>query len=86
MILVEKNRKRTKNRTPQIAHDKKPIQHDAYYTIREITDKTSPYWLCSAYLVFKALREGALKADYLNRKVLLKGSSIHAWIQGRSVS
>lgn len=84
MIVAEKAKKITRayNHTPHIVFEKKPIEADAYYTIRELTDKSSPFWICSPTSIFNALRTGSLKPNYLNRKVLIKGSAVHDWLQG----
>lgn len=73
----------TRRRQPQIAREKRPIEADAYYTIPELTLPSSPYWTCSASTIFRALKDGNLKANYVGRKVLLKGSSVHAWLAGK---
>jgi hypothetical protein len=88
LIVAEKTKKHTRayDHTPHIVFEKKPIEDDAYYTIRELTDKASPYWICSQSTIFSALRSGTLKPNYLNRKVLIKGSAIHDWIQGRGAN
>lgn len=76
-------RKITRNRQPQIALEKRAIEADAYYTIPELTLSSSPYWTCSASTIFRALKDGSLKANYVGRKVLLKGSAIHDWLSGK---
>lgn len=81
-MVIEKSKKLTRTRKPQIAHDKKPIEANAYYTIREITSPDSPFWLCSPATIFRALKSGALKPNYSGRKVLLRGERIHAWLSG----
>lgn len=85
MALIAKQPSRTeqkitRNRQPQIALEKRAIEADAYYTIPELTSPQSPYRTCSASTVFRALKDGSLKANYVGRKVLLKGSAIHAWL------
>ncbi|MDX2040502.1 MAG: hypothetical protein SF097_04595 [Acidobacteriota bacterium] len=84
-MVIEKSKKLTRRRRPQIACDKKPIAADAYYTIREVTSPDSPFWLCSPATIFRALKSGALKPNYSGRKVLLKGERIHAWLSGEEV-
>jgi hypothetical protein len=59
-----------------------PIDPGAFYSVADISRKDSPYYLCSQSKVFKALRRKDLKANYLNRRILLKGSAILAWISG----
>jgi hypothetical protein len=88
LIVAEKTKKITRayHHTPHIVFEKKPIEADAYYTIRELTDKSSPFWICSPTSIFNALRTGALKPSYINRKVLLKGSAVHDWIQRRGAN
>jgi len=83
LIVADQRKKFTRTGTPQIAQEKQPIVADAYYTIREITDLRSPWYVASASTIFRALRRGDLKANYLGRKTLLKGSSIHAWLEGK---
>ncbi|MCG3143031.1 MAG: hypothetical protein HONDAALG_00344 [Gammaproteobacteria bacterium] len=75
--------KRTRLRAPKIACERKPIEIDAYYSIREISDPHSPYYVASSSTVFRALRNGDLNANYLGRAVRLKGSAIHEWLRGK---
>jgi hypothetical protein len=82
LILAEGTPKLTRSRTTRIVHDRKPIDSDAYYTIREVTDKESPFYVASASTIFRALRSGDLIPNYLGRAVRLKGSAIHAWLRG----
>lgn len=82
MIVTEADEKFTRDRITPISGDKKPIEADAYYSIREVTDRRSPFYLCSPSTIFKALRDETLKASYINRKVLIRGSAIHAWLNG----
>ena len=74
--------KLTRNRKPQISTIKQPLEPESYYTIREISDRTSPFYTTSPATVFRALKAGKLKANYVGRKVLLKGSSLKEWIEG----
>jgi hypothetical protein len=75
-------RKITRRRLPQISQDKKPLDPETFYTIREISDRTSPYHTASPATIFRALKAGDLKANYVGRKVLLKGAALKAWIEG----
>jgi hypothetical protein len=79
VILAEKTEKLT-----QINPNKRPIEASAYYTIPEISDRRSPWYVASASTIYRALRNGALAACYPeNRKrVLLSGTAIHAWLNG----
>ena len=76
-------RKITRRRKPQIAREKRPIEGDAYYTVTELTNGNSPYWICSASTIFRAMREGDLKPNYVGRKPLFRGVAIHTWIEGK---
>jgi hypothetical protein len=79
-MVVENDEKITQRINPT----KKPIEADAYYTVAEITDRRSPWYIASASTIFRALRTGALVGYYPdNRKrVLLSGSAIHDFIRG----
>jgi hypothetical protein len=83
LILANNPQKHTRKREPKIVTDRKPIEADAYYTVREITDKQSPFYVASASTIFRALRGGDLVPNYLGRAVRLKGSSIHDWLRGK---
>jgi hypothetical protein len=72
----------TRKRTPQINPLKRALDPETYYTIREISDRTSPFYTASSATVFRALKSGKLKANYVGRKVLLKGSALKIWIEG----
>ncbi|MBI1763111.1 MAG: hypothetical protein HYR56_16915 [Acidobacteria bacterium] len=72
----------TRVRKPQINTDKQPLNPDTYYTIRELTDRTSPHYTVSPATIFRALKSGALVANYVGRKVLLKGAAVKNWIEG----
>lgn len=80
---TQSKRKITRRRNQQIAREKRPIEGDAYYTIAELTSGKSPYWICSASTIFRAMREGDLKANYIGRKPLFRGATIHNWIEGK---
>lgn len=75
-------RKIKRNRPTKINPNKRPFEPEAWYSIREISDPGSPFYTASPATVFRALNSGALKANYVGRKVLLKGSAIRAWIEG----
>lgn len=66
--------------------ERRPIENDAYYTIKEITAPDSPYRVASASTVFRALKSSKLKANYLGRAIRLQGASIHAWLSGEEVT
>lgn len=83
MILTEltkKTKPKRKSSRP-LAVERRPIDPAAFYTIRDITDKSSPWYLASPRTIFRALREGRLTANYLGRAVRLKGSAILALLE-----
>lgn len=77
-------RKTKRARQPQISSYKQPLNSEIYYTIQEVTDRNSPHHIASSATIFRALKSGALKANYVGRKVLLKGAALKAWIEGRT--
>jgi hypothetical protein len=76
-------RKIKRNRPTTINPNKRPLEPEAWYTIREVSSRDSPYYTASPATIFRALSAGDLKANYVGRKVLLKGSSIRDWIEGK---
>lgn len=68
--------------TQSLLVERKPIEPNAYYSIRELSDKTSPYYVVSASTIFRALRAGTLKANYIGRAVRIRGAAIHAMFDG----
>jgi hypothetical protein len=80
LIVTANRRKITRSRATQAASERKPIDPAAFYSIRDITNRSSPYYLASDSTVFRALRSGDLKPNYLGRAVRLKGSAILDWL------
>jgi hypothetical protein len=54
----------------------------AYYEIRQITDRESPFYIASHATIFRALRRGDLIASKAGRRTLLLGENIHRWLSG----
>lgn len=77
LILTETTAK-TNRRAAHAPTERRPIEVGSFYSIREITDKQSPWYVASPSTIFRALREGRLAANYLGRAVRLKGSAILA--------
>ncbi len=80
--IQPKRKRKNPKRRAHIAKRKQPIQAGAFYTIRELSDPASPYWIASASTIFKKMREGVLIPDRMGRKVLFRGSAILALITG----
>jgi hypothetical protein len=56
---------------------------DAYYSISDISNQESPYYVASPATIFRALRDKKLRASRgAGRKTLVKGSAIHEWLKG----
>ena len=80
---VEPRRARRKAVRPtHIVQEKRQIEENAFYSIAELTKPDSPYRICPPSTVFRALANESLKANYAGRKVLIKGSAVHAWLAG----
>lgn len=64
------------------SNQKKPIEAEAYYTIADLSDRNSPYYLASMPTIFRCLADGRLKSSKVGRRRFIKGSQIHEWLAG----
>lgn len=85
MQLNQKETKRTprrgsRARTPHVAAIKQPLHVDTYYTARELTHKASAFYQFSPATLFRNLPK--LNPKYIGRKLLIRGASVLALIEG----
>ena len=80
LILQQTTKLTKRSRVPHVSTVKLPLQAETYYTPRELTDKSSPFYQFSQATLFRYLPQ--LNPRYVGRKLLIKGSSLLALIEG----
>lgn len=75
------SRRVSRARKPHVSATKQPLNNETYYTARELTDKASAFYQFSPATLFRNLSK--LDPKYVGRKLLIRGESVLALIEGR---
>jgi Helix-turn-helix domain len=59
------------------------ILHDAYYSVGDLSSRSSPYYIASEATIYRWIARGDLVPCRQGRRNLIKGSAIHALLSGQ---
>jgi Helix-turn-helix domain len=62
---------------------RREILHDAYYSVNDLSRRSSPYYIASEATIYRWIARGDLIPCRQGRRNLIKGSAIHALLSGQ---
>jgi hypothetical protein len=65
---------------------KKAIEADAYYSLAELYQKSSPYYLASQATLWRWINDGKLEICMVGRRRFISGVAIHKLLRGGAAS